>query len=49
MTDDSNDVELKPSRETQVEQKKEADPAPPGKTIHPRRPLPTVPEKKPDE
>ena len=38
---------LKPAGEAVVKQHPEAQPPPPGKTIHPRRPLPPVPEKAP--
>ena len=40
---------LKPAGETTVKQHEEAQAPPPGKTIHPRRPLPSIPDKRPDE
>lgn len=40
---------LKPAGEAVVKQHPDAQPAPPGKTIHPRRPLPPVPDKSSDE
>lgn len=39
------EVELKRTGETTVKPRQEAEPAPPDKKIHPRRPVPLVPEK----
>jgi hypothetical protein len=47
--EEEKDVRLKPAGEVEVEQKPCADPPPPGKTIHRRRPIPLVPEKREEE
>jgi hypothetical protein len=43
--DAENDKPLQPAGEVVVQQQDEAAPAPPGKTIHRRSPLPPVPDK----
>jgi hypothetical protein len=47
--EEPKDVRLKPAGEAKVEQKPCAEAPPPGKAIHPRRPIPPVPDKKEDE
>lgn len=43
------EITLRPAGEVEVEHKESAPPAPREKQIHPRRPLPRVPESKPKQ
>lgn len=45
----ADEAKLKPAGEATVKLHENAQPPPPGKTIHPRRPIPTPPEKTGDD
>ena len=48
--DEDDEIEIPPTGEATVETHEKPPPAPAGKTIHPRRPLPPVPDSdRPDE